>query len=98
MQATEMIFLRRVEAITKLDRVRNEDVRKELGIYAMNDKIKRKRTEWRQYIDRMNNGRLTIQIREYNPRGRRSVGRPRRRWSELEGSCISSEQALMPNP
>jgi hypothetical protein len=30
--------------------------------------------------------------------GRRSVGRPRRRWSELEGWCINSEQALMPNP
>jgi hypothetical protein len=84
MQATEMKFLRRVEGITKLDRVRNEDVRKEFGIYAMNDKIKQKRTEW-QHKDRMNNERLTIQIREYSPRGRRTVGRPRRRWSELEG-------------
>jgi hypothetical protein len=64
----------------------------------MNDKIKQKSTEWRQHIDRMNNERLTKQIREYNPRGRRSVGRPRRRWSELEGWCISSEQASMPNP
>ena len=59
-------------------------MRKELGIYAMNDKIKQKRTDWRQHIDRMNNERLTKQITEYNPRGRRSVGRPCRRWSELE--------------
>jgi hypothetical protein len=51
-----------VKGITKLDRVRNEDVRKELGIYAMNDKIKQKRTDWRQHIDRMNNERLTKQI------------------------------------
>jgi hypothetical protein len=43
MQATEMKFLRRMKGITKLDRVRNEDVRKELGIYAMNDKIKQKK-------------------------------------------------------
>jgi hypothetical protein len=64
----------------------------------MNDKIKQKRTEWIQHIDRMNNERLTIQIREYNPRGRWSVGSPRRRWSELEGWCISSEQASMLNP
>jgi hypothetical protein len=84
MQATEMKFLRRVKGITKLDRVRNEDVRKELGIYAMNDKMQQKRTE-RQHKDRMNNERLTKQTREYSPRGRRSVGRPRRRWSELEG-------------
>jgi hypothetical protein len=42
-QATEMKFLRRVKGITKLDRVRNEDVRKELGIRAINDKIKRKK-------------------------------------------------------
>jgi hypothetical protein len=65
-----------VKGITKLDRVRNEDVRKELGIHEMNDKIKQKRTDWRQHIDRMNNERLTKQIREYNPRGRRSIGRP----------------------
>jgi hypothetical protein len=32
-----------VKGITKLDRVRDEDVRKELGIYAMNDKIKQKK-------------------------------------------------------
>jgi hypothetical protein len=37
-----MKLLRRVKGITKLDRVRNKDVRKELGIYAMNDKIKQK--------------------------------------------------------
>jgi hypothetical protein len=85
MQATEMKFLRHVEGITKLDRIRNVGIRKELGIYAMNDKIKQKRTDWRQHKDRKNNGRLTKQIREYNTRGRRSVGRPRQRWSELEG-------------
>ena len=44
-QDTEMKFLRRVKGITKLDRIRNEDVRKELRIYAMN-KIKQKRTDW----------------------------------------------------
>jgi hypothetical protein len=56
-----------------------------LGIYAINDKIKQKWTDWQQHIDRINNETLTKQIREYNPRGRRTVGRPRRRWSELEG-------------
>jgi hypothetical protein len=50
----------------------------------MNDKIKQKRTDSRQHVDRMNNERLTKQIGEYNPRGRRSVGRSSRRWSELE--------------
>jgi hypothetical protein len=48
-------------------------------------KTNTQRTDWRQDIDRKNNERLTKQIREYNPRGRRSVGRPRRRWGELEG-------------
>jgi hypothetical protein len=32
MQSTEMKFLRRVKGITKLDRIRNVDVRKKLGI------------------------------------------------------------------
>ena len=42
MQACEMMFLRRVEGVTRLDRVRNEDVRRSLGQEAVVNMMKEK--------------------------------------------------------
>jgi len=82
-QASEMRFLRKVQGISRLDRHRNEDVREKLNIYSINDKIKEYRTKWKQHINRMDEDRLTKQVLHYKPRGRRSVGRPKKRWSEV---------------
>ena len=40
-QAAEMRFLRRVKGCTRLDRYRNEDIRQELNIYRLTQKIKK---------------------------------------------------------
>ena len=42
-QACEMMFLRRVEGVTRLDRMRNEDVRRCLGLEAVMDNGKKQR-------------------------------------------------------
>ena len=41
-QACEMMFLRILEGVTRLDRVRNEDVRRSLGHKAVMDIVKKK--------------------------------------------------------
>jgi hypothetical protein len=38
-QAAEMSFLRAVKGCTRHDRLRNEDIRNELGIEAIKDKL-----------------------------------------------------------
>ena len=38
-----MIFLRRVNGCSLRDHIRNADIRQELNIYSINDKIKKKR-------------------------------------------------------
>ncbi|KAJ8895028.1 hypothetical protein PR048_000338 [Dryococelus australis] len=38
--------------------------------------------EWTELITRMDERNLTKEITHYNPRGKRDVGRPRRRWNE----------------
>lgn len=38
-QAAEMGFLRRIKGCTRMNHIKNEDIRKELGIYNINDKI-----------------------------------------------------------
>lgn len=81
-QTTEMKFLRRIKGCTLRDRIRNIDIREELDIYSINDKIKRNKEEWKSHIDRMNENRYPKQIRGYKPKGRRPPGRPMKRWHE----------------
>ncbi len=40
-QACEMMFLRRVEGVTRLDKVRNEDVRRSLGQEVVMDIVEK---------------------------------------------------------
>lgn len=79
-QTAEMRFLRGVKGCTKRDHLRNEDIRGELGIYNINEKIEEYRENWRSHLNRMGNGRMPASVHNYQPRGRRDVGRPRKRW------------------
>lgn len=82
-QAAEMRFLRRVKGCTRLDRIRNDDVRNALNIYNLNHRIDDYKRKWREHIDRMDKCRLPQQIRSYKPTGKRNVGRPFSRWDQL---------------
>jgi hypothetical protein len=70
-QSAEMKFLRSPIGCKLLDRRKNEEIRKE--VTALNDKI----TENRR---KRNEERLPIKAWKYKPKGRRDVGRPRKRW------------------
>ena len=48
LQAFEMMCLRRVEEVTRKDRVRNEEVRKILGQEAVMNIVKEKQRKWKQ--------------------------------------------------
>jgi hypothetical protein len=52
-------------------------VNKNLGIVA---DIEKKRSEWISHTARLNHGRVVNTIFESKLEGRRTVGRPRRRW------------------
>jgi hypothetical protein len=45
-QAAEMKYLRAVKGCTRLDQVRNEDIRNELGISSLKEKIIQYRNKW----------------------------------------------------
>ena len=81
-QACEMMFLRRVEGVNRLDRVRNEDVRRSLGQEAVMDNVKKRQRRWKVRIEEMNGDQLVKQVYEGELTGRRPRGRPRRRWSD----------------
>jgi len=73
-----MMFLRRVEGVTRLDKVRNEDVRRSLGQKAVMDIVKKKR-RWKAKMEEMNGDHLVKQVYEAKVTGRRPRGRPRKR-------------------
>lgn len=80
LQAAEMRFLRKVKGCTRRDQIRNEDIRQELGIYNLNEKIANQREQWKQHLSRMHVERIPAMVKNYKPQGKRDVGRPWRRW------------------
>jgi hypothetical protein len=77
-----MKFLRHLVGITKLDRERNQSVREKLGVQNTVLEIKQYQREWLQYVERMDRDRIHKQALKYRAKGKRSIGRPRKRWKD----------------
>jgi hypothetical protein len=80
-QAAEMRFLRRVKGCTRADRIRNVDIRAKLNIYNINNRLEENKEKWKQHIDRMKETRIPKLILQYQPKGKRDIGRPKKRWN-----------------
>ena len=80
LQAAEMKALRLIKGVTIMDRMRNEDIRRELGIEGILELVERGQLRWFGHIKRMNEERYPRRFLEWIPQGRRPVGRPKMRW------------------
>jgi hypothetical protein len=80
-QAAEMRFLRRVKGCTRADRIRNVDIRAELNIYNINNRLEENKEKWKEHIDRMTETRIPKLILQYQPKGKRDIGCPKKRWN-----------------
>lgn len=78
----EMRFLRRTAGYSLLDHKRNELITKELKITPIYEHLNHYRQKWLNHVNRMDRSRLPRQILRYIPHGRRSLGRPLKRWTE----------------
>lgn len=81
-EAAEMRLLRPLAGYTLYDHKRNADIRKELNITAITDTISTYRNNWYEHVLRMPNNRLPQRVFNYNPGGKRDLGRPRKRWRD----------------
>ena len=75
-------FLRSVAENSLKDHKRNEDIRKELHVYNLNERLKENKNNWYEHLRRMDETRIAKRMFNYRPQGRRNVGRPRRRWTD----------------
>ena len=80
-QATEMRFLRKIEEVKLLNKVRSFVIRKSLNIEPLLLRIERSQLRWCGYLSRMPPERLPKQALLAIANRRRQVGRPRTRWT-----------------
>ena len=62
--------------------MRNESIRETCGIQTITSWVQR-RTEWSMHISRMAEDRLVRKVHDGIPEGKRSRGRPMKRWRDV---------------
>jgi len=82
LEAAQMKFLSHLLGITKLDNEKNQCVRQKTGPQNIVKEIKHYEEKWLQHVQRMDTNRLPKQALQYQPKGRRNIGRPRKRWRD----------------
>ena len=90
LQALEMRYLRRVEGVTQVDKVRNEDVRQALRQATVLDVVKAKQMAWKEKLEQMDDDRFVKCVYEEDAPRKGPRGHPRKRWHEILSSIIAN--------
>ena len=80
LEAAQMKFLRHLLGITKLDKEKKQCIRGKTGAQNIVKEIKQYQEKWLQHVQKMDTNRLPKQALQYKTKGRRNIGRPRKRW------------------
>jgi hypothetical protein len=83
--STEMDVLRMSARKSRLEKIKNENIKKIMGVKRkldIIDIIEKKRLQWYGHVKRMPEERIPKLILEWVPEERRKRGRPRRTWIE----------------
>ena len=81
-EAAEMKLLRPLAGYTLYDHKINDYLNRELRIIGILDKIDEYRQNWFRHLQRMPQNRIPLKSYHYRPQGRRTIGRPKKRWRE----------------
>ena len=79
LEATEMRMLRRIKGVTLRDRERSDNIRRELGVSDINEKVKEIRMRWYGHVRRREDEHQTKAAMESRIPGKRPRGRPKKR-------------------
>jgi len=81
-EAAEIKLLRPLAGYTLYDHKTDDYTRRELRITGILDKIDEYRRNWFQHLQRMPQNRIPLKSYRYRPQGRKTIGRPKKRWRE----------------
>ena len=82
LEKTEMRMLRRIKGVTLRDRVKSVDIRKELGVSSIQEKVREMRLRWYGHMQRMEENDNMSAVGDMRVPGKRPRGRPRGRWMD----------------
>ena len=82
LEAAQMNFLRHLLGITKINKEKNQHIRQKTGAQNIITETEQYQKKWLQHVQRMDTNRLPKQALQYKPKGRRNIGRPRKRWRD----------------
>jgi len=79
----EMRCLRSIVGVSRMDRVRNEEVRRRAGVdRSLSERVDQKVLRWFGHMERMEGERLVKRVWIANASGVRPRGRPKIRWMD----------------
>jgi hypothetical protein len=79
-EEAEMKLLRPLAGYTLHDHKTKDSVRRELQTECILDKTDEYRRNWFLQLQRMPLNRIPLKSYHYRPQGRRTIGRPKKRW------------------
>ena len=82
LEVVEMRCLRAIRGVTRRERMRNEDIRWELKMADLREKIRECRLRWYGHVKRMEENEFIRWSAERSEPGTRKRGRPRKRWMD----------------
>ena len=80
LETTEMRMLRRIKGVTRKDKIRSVDIRRELGVNEIKEKVREMRLRWYGHVMRMKDNNKVKKLMNMMVPRKRSRGRPKARW------------------
>jgi hypothetical protein len=77
-----MCFLRRTAGYTRWDHKRNKVILTELQMSQITEFMYEYRKNWKEHVDKMSSDSIPKMILKYQPKGKRNLGRPLKRWKD----------------
>lgn len=82
LEAVEMDAMRRLLKISRMDKIRNENIKQKMGIEGtIVQDIEQKQLTWYGHINRMDDKRLPKATMEWQPQERKKRGRLETSWN-----------------
>lgn len=80
LDVAEMRMLRFMCGVTRMDKIRNERIRGTVKVTEVSRKVQERRLQWYGHVMRREEDYVGRRVMEMEVQGRRSRGRPKRRW------------------
>ena len=82
LNTTEMRMLRAILGVTRLDRIRNEEIRRRLNVMPIEALLRQGRLRWYGHVQRRDDGNAIRRAVSMALPGKRKRGRPRKTWKQ----------------